>query len=41
MQRVQKNDCKTCLMEMIGRLFTDKAHVFFLFRNFEVFGESC
>lgn len=41
MQRVQKNDYKTCLMEMIDRLFTDKAHLFFLFRNVEVFGESC
>lgn len=41
MQRVQKNDYKTCLMEMIDGLFTDKVHVFFLFRNVEVFGESC
>lgn len=41
MQRVQKNDYKTCLMDMIDRLFTDKAHVFFLFTNVRVFGESC
>lgn len=41
MQRVQKNDYKTCLMEMIDGLFTNKVHVFFLFRDVEVFGESC
>lgn len=40
-QRVQKNDYKTCLMEVIDRLFTDKAHVCFLFRDAEIFGESC